>query len=82
MNGRFESAGEIDEFGSMMSSNGRAFGRLQHLLEGEEVGLDGDGEMRGTAEDVDGALVGDMLEALPVDEQDLVATLETRFVGF
>ena len=82
MNGGFESAGQIDEFGSMMAANGRALGRLQHLLEGEEVGFDGDGEMRGSAEDVDGPLVRHVLEVLTVDLQDLVAALETRLVGF
>ena len=65
-----------------MPADRGAFRRLEHLLEGEKVGFDGDGEMRGSAEEVEGTLEGHVFEALAVDQQDLVASLQTGFVRF
>ncbi len=45
-----------------------------------EVGADGDAEVGGGAEDVEGASVADLLEALAVHLEDLVAALQAHLL--
>ena len=54
-----------------------------HLLESQEVGLDGDAEVTDALEDLKGSRLFDssVLKALAVDFQDLVPSLEADIVG-
>ena len=54
-----------------------------HLLEGQEVGLDGDAEVTDALEDLKGSRLFDssVLKALTIDFQDLVPSLEADIVG-
>ena len=54
-----------------------------HLLEGQEVRLDGDAEVTDALEDLKGSRLFDpsVLKALTVDLQDLVPSLEADIVG-
>ena len=55
---------------------------LLHLLEGQEVGLDGDAEVADTLEDLQGArLLDAVLKALAVDLEDLVASLKANVIS-
>ena len=54
-----------------------------HLLEGQEVGLDGDAEVTDALEDLKGSRLFDpsVLKALTIDFQDLVPSLQADIVG-